>query len=238
MFAVLAAVLLAHTVGQRHPGQQITGDAQSGGRRRRPRSTGDPIAGRPRRPPLRSPKSYAAQIRTRAALLSTGACTGRDPGVPRGRASSTRPRPSRSRTRADLTALLGEQETTRRGARNARSRSRPRISTRRSRVDPTYPDSYVFKGVLLTQIENKQCAGRGRVPAVPRDRARRPSAAPAGPDRARDGDEGRATVPSRRPHQPPSRKEPVVAAKQDARAADRRRRRSTASRSRPIVARS
>ncbi len=26
-------------------------------------------------------------------------------------------------------------------------------------VDPTYPDSYVFKGLLLAQIENKQCAG-------------------------------------------------------------------------------
>ena len=31
VFAVLAAILLAHTVGQRQPGQQITGDAQSSG---------------------------------------------------------------------------------------------------------------------------------------------------------------------------------------------------------------
>ena len=27
------------------------------------------------------------------------------------------------------------------------------------RVDPTYPDAYVFKGLLLTQLENKQCQG-------------------------------------------------------------------------------
>src|SRR3954453_21265134 len=31
VFAVLAALLLANTIGQRRPGQQITGDAQSNG---------------------------------------------------------------------------------------------------------------------------------------------------------------------------------------------------------------
>jgi tetratricopeptide (TPR) repeat protein len=45
-------------------------------------------------------------------------------------------------------------------------------------VDPTYPDSYVFKGLLLTQIQNKQCAGAAAfqqfLAIAPADHALRP----------------------------------------------------------------
>ena len=57
-----------------------------------------------------------------------------------------------------LTALFARNETnsvTKKALLDAAATSLDRAIS----VDPTYPDSYVFKGLLLTQIENKQCTG-------------------------------------------------------------------------------
>jgi hypothetical protein len=69
VFALLAAILLAHTAGQRRPGQEITGDAQSGGAT----TTTTPEQGiaAAKQVATAQPKSYDARIRYARALFAS-----------------------------------------------------------------------------------------------------------------------------------------------------------------------
>ena len=71
VFAVVAAVLLAHAVGQRRPGGQITGDAQSSGSPTTA-SAADVVAAA-KTAAAAQPKSYDARLRYARALVSAGA---------------------------------------------------------------------------------------------------------------------------------------------------------------------
>ncbi len=69
-FAVVAAVLLSHAVGQRHPGQTITGNGQiASGPTSTTVSTGAELAAEVKR----APRSYAAHIAYARYLLGTNA---------------------------------------------------------------------------------------------------------------------------------------------------------------------
>ena len=157
VFAVLAAVLLANTVGQRRPGQQITGDAQVDGiadhRLGRRRDRGG--QGGRRRPRRRATTPASA---TPARSYVARRVPGRDPGVHRGREA----RPDAGR--APRVHGLAHRALRRAGDRRDDASSSCFDAATSSldqaiAVDPTYPDSYVFKGLLLAQIENKQCDG-------------------------------------------------------------------------------
>jgi hypothetical protein len=68
VFAIVAAVLLAHAVGQRRPGQEITGDASTGGT-----PTTVPIAtevANAKAAAAAAPKSYDARIRYARTLMT------------------------------------------------------------------------------------------------------------------------------------------------------------------------
>ena len=224
VFAVLAAVLLAHTVGQRRPGQQITGDAQAGppttvSPRDRDRHGEGGRDGRSRRATTRASA-------TPARCFGAGTVPGRDPGVHRGREARSRRRPNRSRTRAG-SPRCSPAATTDATRTHALLDAAERSLDRAIAVDPTYPDSYVFKGLLLTQIENKQCEGavafQQFLATAPTDHPLRPQVLTALAAAVKAGNCPTALdhphhQAVRSPSWPP----------QDARTADRRRRRSTA----------
>jgi tetratricopeptide (TPR) repeat protein len=152
---VVAAILLAHAVGQRRPGQQITGDAQSSG----PTTTASPanVATAAKAAAAAQPKSYDARIRYARALVSAGAL----PAAVEEFVAASKLDPTQAEPLAYagwLTALVARQVTapaTKKELLDAAATSLDRAIS----VDPAYPDSYVFKGLLLSQIENKQCAG-------------------------------------------------------------------------------
>ncbi len=155
VFAVVAAILLAHAIGQRRPGQQITGDAQSSGSS----TTASPanVATAAKAAAAAQPKSYDARVRYARALVSAGAL----PAAIEEYVAASKLDPTRAEPLAYagwLTALVARQVTapaTKKELLDAAATSLDRAIS----VDPTYPDSYVFKGLLLSQIENKQCAG-------------------------------------------------------------------------------
>ena len=155
VFAVVAAILLAHAIGQRRPGQQITGDAQSRG----PTTTASPanVAAAAKAAAAAQPKSYDARVRYARALVSAGAL----PAAVEEYVAASKLDPTQAEPLAYagwLTALVARQvtaPTTKKELLDAAATSLDRAIS----VDPTYPDSYVFKGLLLAQIENKQCAG-------------------------------------------------------------------------------
>jgi cytochrome c-type biogenesis protein CcmH/NrfG len=154
VFAVLAAILLAHAVGQRRPGQQITGDAQTAGSPTTV-SAASAVASA-KAAASAQPKSYDARIRYARALLSAGVYSAAvQEYIVAARLDASQPEPFAYT--GWLTALFARNETkpaTRNGLLDAAEKSLDRAIT----VDPTYPDSYVFKGLLFSQIENKQCA--------------------------------------------------------------------------------
>jgi hypothetical protein len=155
VFAVVAAFLLAHTVGERRPGQEITGDAQAGGNAT---ATTLPIAtevARAKAAAQAAPKSYNARIRYARALMNVSPVNAIQEFVVAKRLDPTQPEPYAYA--GWLTALV---------SRNVDKKSQVELLDAALQslnsaieVDPTYPDSYVFKGLLLTQLENKQCAG-------------------------------------------------------------------------------
>jgi len=154
VFAVLAAILLAHTIGQRHPGQQITGDAQSG-----PSTTvsATQAIAAARQAAAAQPKSYDARISYARALLSSQLY----PAALQEYIQASKLDPTQAEPRAYtgwLTGLFAQSETkpaTRKALFDAATKSLDRAIA----VDPTYPDSYVLKGLLLSQLEKKQCDG-------------------------------------------------------------------------------
>ena len=169
VFAVLAAVLLAHTVGQRSPGQTITGNAQTGGTADHACRRGRRDRGGRRRRAAAQPKSYDARIRYARALLPRGELLpDRDPGVHRrGEARPDAGRAARVHA-AGSPRSFARSETERGDAAGSCSTRRRTSLDRAIAVDPTYPDSYVFKGLLLAADREQAVRGRGRVPAVPR----------------------------------------------------------------------
>jgi tetratricopeptide (TPR) repeat protein len=153
VFAILAAFLLAHAVGQRRPGQEITGDASAGGT-----ATSVPIAteiANAKAAAAAAPKNYDARVRYARALMTVSPVDAITEFITASELDPTQPEPyayvgwltalaSRSATKAQQTELLNEAQ---------------KSLDKAIQVDPTYPDSYVFKGLLLTQLENKQCEG-------------------------------------------------------------------------------
>jgi len=155
LFAVLAAVLLAKTIGQRQPGQQITGDAQAKGTPTSVSPANAIVAAKAAA--TAAPKSYDARIRyARALYLSTLYPAALQEYLVAAKLDPTQAEPLAYT--GWLTALFARtetNETTRKQLFDAATTSLDRAIT----VDPNYPDSYVFQGLLLTQIQNKQCAG-------------------------------------------------------------------------------
>jgi cytochrome c-type biogenesis protein CcmH/NrfG len=154
VFAVVAAVLLAHAVGQRRPGGQITGDAQSSGSPTTA-SAADVVAAA-KTAAAAQPKSYDARLRYARALVSAGAL----PAAVQEYIAASKLDPTQAEPIAYagwITALVAQKVTgpTQQELFDAAAGSLDRAIS----VDPTYPDSYVFKGLLLAQIEKKQCAG-------------------------------------------------------------------------------
>ena len=192
VFALLAAILLAHAIGQRRPDRRSRATRRPGGTTTA-ESTG-PLAAKAARGAAEELR--ARRSRTPRALLSTGDYPDAIQQFPR-RRSSTRSRPSRSRTRAGS---------------GARRRGRSRIAAttedrsfarRRTSLDqairpirPTLTPTR-SRDLLLAQVEKQDCAG-----AVPRSQqflVTAPTDHPMRPtvlDRARRS-EGRATAPNR-----------------------------------------
>lgn len=153
VFAILAAILLAHAVGQRSPNGEITGDSQSSGSTATTTPSADLAAAKTAA--AAQPRSYAAQIAYARALLTTG-----DPAAIQQYLLASRLDPKQAEPFAYAGYLTAEivplsqpadQKTLIPAAAGYLQQA---IS-----IDPTYPDSYAFKGFLLTQIENKQCQG-------------------------------------------------------------------------------
>jgi len=154
VFAVLAAVLLAHTIGQRRPGQQITGDAQSG-----PSTTvsaTQAIAAAKQAAAAR-PKSYDARISYARALFSSRLY----PAAVQEYIVAAKLDPTQAEPLAYtgwLTGLFAQNETGK-ATQTALFDAATKSLDRAIKVYPTYPDSYVLKGLLLSQLEQKPCAG-------------------------------------------------------------------------------
>ena len=129
VFAALAAVLLAHAVGQRNPGQTITGNAQVSGSP----TTLSPAAEleAAKEAAAAQPKSYDAVIRYARALLPSGdPATAIQEYVAASKLDPTQAEP-RAVQRLDHGPRLRGRLRTRRRSRHCSTRP-PRASTRRS----------------------------------------------------------------------------------------------------------
>ena len=156
VFALLAAILLAHTAGQRRPGQQITGDAQSGGSTTTTPEQGITAA---KQVATAEPKSYDARIRYARALFAAQLYPAALPEyLKAAKLDKTQAEPiAYTGWLTGLFALTEKKPATKQALFDAASTSLDRAIS----VDPTYPDSYVLKGLLLSQIEKKPCLGAG-----------------------------------------------------------------------------
>jgi hypothetical protein len=154
VFAIVAAILLTRAVGQRQPGQEITGDAQAGGAS----ATTVPIAtqvAQAKAAAAAAPKSYDARIRYARTLMTVAPVDAINEFIVASQLDPTQPEPYA------YTGWLTAIE-----SRNAAQNQQAQLLSlalgsldKAIKVDPTYPDSYVFKGLVLTQLENKQCEG-------------------------------------------------------------------------------
>ncbi|HEV7525738.1 MAG TPA: hypothetical protein VGP92_12285 [Acidimicrobiia bacterium] len=153
VFAVLAAVLLAHTVGQRRPGQQITGNASGNG----PSTTVSQATAvaTAKAAALAQPNDYTAQINYARVLSPVDLTEAIKAYVRAARLDPRQPEPYAYT--GWLTALAARQATgtTKKQLLDAAAESIDRAIA----VGPSYAASYVFKGLILAQIENKPCLG-------------------------------------------------------------------------------
>jgi len=155
VFAVLAAILLAHTVGQRRAGQQITGDAQAGGSTTTVSAQGGLIAAK--QAAAAQPKNYNARIRYARALFAAQVY----PAAVQEYIVAAKLDPTQAEPAAYagwLTGLFAQSEKTESTKKELFNAAESGLD-RAIAIDPTYPDSYVLKGLLLTRLETKQCAG-------------------------------------------------------------------------------
>lgn len=154
VFAVLAGILLAHAVGQRHPGQTITGNSQVN------QSATDALASA-RSTAVAQPKSFDAQMAYAQALLDAGRPA--DAVVQYGIASKVDPkRPEPHASIGWLSALIARQVTDP-STRTQLFASAEREVDRAITLDPKYVPAYAYKGIMLSAFEGKSCAG---VPAL------------------------------------------------------------------------
>lgn len=147
-FAVVAAVLLSHAVGQRRPGQTITGNAQvdSG----TTGATGDPAAALAAAA-KRQPNGYAARIAYGRYLLSAGALVDavREFGAA-ARIDPSRPEPP---TYAGWAGALASRQVPSTKAQQALLTAGLERINEVIRDHPKYPDAHALKGVILFEIE-------------------------------------------------------------------------------------
>jgi hypothetical protein len=158
-FAIVAAVLLSHAVGQRRPGQTITGNGQV--------ASGSPPTSNPGRTLAaavqREPRSYAAHIAYARYLMGTrsfaeairefGAAARLDP---------SQPEPP---TYAGwLGALVSQQVSAGPTRQSLLTASLARINDV-IKSHPQYPDAHAFKGVILFDFEHN---ARDAIPSFQR----------------------------------------------------------------------
>jgi tetratricopeptide (TPR) repeat protein len=154
VFALLAAFLLAHTVGQRSAGQQITGDAQSNRTSTTLSQVGQVAAAKAAAEA--NPNDYSARINYARSLVSIDPADSIKEFVAASKLDPKQPEPYAYT--GWLTALVARQVTTpatKQELLDAAARSLDKAIS----VDPAYAPSYVFKGVILAQFENKPCQG-------------------------------------------------------------------------------
>ena len=160
VFAVLAAFLLAHSAGQRRAGQTITGNSQIGGSSPTTAavSVADAIANA-KAAAAAQPKSYTARINYARTLLAAGqqyySIAVQEYIV------ATKLDPKQAEPVAYtgwLTTLFAASDTNATEQRQLFAAAGDTLD-RAIRLDPTYPPSYVFKGLLLSRYENKLCEG-------------------------------------------------------------------------------
>ena len=160
-FAVLAGVLLAKAVGQRHPGQTITGNSQIASNGSGTTTPGGIDLSALAAAATAQPKSYDAADRVRPRAAQRGSGARRHPAV-------HRRREGRSETAgAAGVHRLAERA---RGAPDQRRETRATLFGAATDAidaaiakDPKYVPAYAFKGVTLSVFEQKPCAG---VPAL------------------------------------------------------------------------
>jgi cytochrome c-type biogenesis protein CcmH/NrfG len=157
-FAILTAVLLSHAVGQRRPGQTITGNAQVGGSP----TTTDPGAALAAAV-KRQPNSYAAHIAYARYLMTTNAYADAVPEF--GAATRLDPKQPEPPTYAAWAGALVSQELP------AGATRRQLLSASLERLNAVirdhakYPDAHAFKGVILFDFEHNP---RDAVPSFQR----------------------------------------------------------------------
>jgi cytochrome c-type biogenesis protein CcmH/NrfG len=148
-FAVVAAVLLSHAVGQRHPGQTITGNGQiAAGATSTTANTGAELAAEVKR----APKSYAAHIAYARYLLGTNVFS--DAVTEFGTAARLDPSQPEPQTYEGWAGALYSRQVPDATARKTLlSASLERINEV-IKAHPKYPDAYALKGVIVFDFEN------------------------------------------------------------------------------------
>jgi tetratricopeptide (TPR) repeat protein len=149
-FAIIAAFFLAHAIGQRQPGQTITGNSQVKGSATTTTNPGQTLAALANA----NPENYAAQIAYARYLLGANDYT--DALHEFGKSAQLDPsQPEPPTYAAWSAALLAEQVELK-----DPTESQPLFSASLQRLDevikdhPKYPDAYALKGVILFQFES------------------------------------------------------------------------------------
>ncbi len=156
VFAVLAAVLLAHTIGQRRAGGEITGDSAAGAGATTSTSPNRVLAAA-KSAAAGAPKSYEAQIAYARVLLTAGAA----PAAIQQYlvAANVDPRQPEPLAYAGyLEVLVSNADTDATSQKQLIDVARKNLQQAIT-IDPSYPDSYAFQGELLTQIDKQPCPG-------------------------------------------------------------------------------
>jgi hypothetical protein len=162
VFALVAAILLSRAVGQRRPGQTITGNAQVGagstttGNDRGSTTTGGDPGPRLADAARQQPKSYAARIAYARYLLGNNefADAVREFGAA-ARLDPSQPEPP---TYAGWAGALVSQQVDDAGTRRTLLAASLERINEVVKAHPKYPDAYALKGVIVFKFEHH--AGR------------------------------------------------------------------------------
>jgi len=155
IFVALAGYFLAHTAGSRSPGQTITGNNQLNGSSS---PTTVALAGEvaaANAAVAAQPDSYAERIRYARDLLQVQ----NYPEAIKQYSAASRIDPTQAEPLAYsgwISAVVSESVDDASLKKALLDGASARINQATS-VDPTYPDAYVFKGLLLSQLLNKPC---------------------------------------------------------------------------------
>lgn len=155
VFAILAAVLLAHAIGQRGAGQTITGNAQAGGTTTTVSQAA--VSAAAKAAAAATPNDYSARINYARRLMAAGDYPDAvKEFVASAKIDKTQPEPLAYT--GWLTALVARQVTDKPTQKQLLDAAEESID-KAIAVGPQYSPSYVFKGLILAQIENKPCPG-------------------------------------------------------------------------------